>query len=78
MNKLMMWLRDIATGLRGRARARAMQSEEVAHLVGTVRELRREVAELTSEIDDLRAESRHIAELGLLVEEQLINPTKSK
>lgn len=71
MNALRNRLREAVRRIRLRSRARAVSDEQVAGLLEQVQRLAAEQERLEREIDELRADSRRIAELRVIVEREL-------
>ncbi|MBL3687813.1 hypothetical protein D3248_12730 [Leucobacter zeae] len=71
MNALRNRLREAVRRIRLRSRARAVSDEQVAGLLVQVQRLAAEQERLEREIDELRADSRRIAELRVIVEREL-------
>ncbi|MFD5215742.1 hypothetical protein [Microbacterium sp. NPDC058345] len=71
MNRLARIRQDLVLNARGWLARRRLHAETVADLVGTVNELRQRVTELEVDLDELRADSRRVAELRIQVEDML-------
>lgn len=72
MNRLISVLRDARMQLRSWRVKRQVEAEALTDLNGTLSALRAEVRELREEIDELRGDSRRVAELRILVEDELL------
>lgn len=72
MNRLVSLLRDARMQLRSGRVKRRVKAEALTDLDGTLTALRAEVRELREEIDELRGDSRRVAELRILVEDELL------
>lgn len=62
---------DFLVNLRGWRARRRLQSETAINLVDTMLELRRRVDELERDLDELRGDSRRVAEIRIQVEDFL-------
>lgn len=71
MNRLVRIRRDLMLSARGWLARRRLRAETVSELVDTVNDLRQRVAELEVDLDELRADSRRVAELRIQVENAL-------
>lgn len=71
MHALKTWLSDLVRGSRVRSRERAFRTEQLDTLLARMQELAADNARLERELDELRADSRRIAELRILVEQEL-------
>lgn len=72
VNRFKRLLQDARQELSAKRVERRLRTETLTHLAENVVELRARVEELESELDELRADSRRIAELRLLVEDSLV------
>ncbi len=72
MNRLISLLRDARLQLGSWRVKRRVKAEALTDLNGTLAALRAEVSELREEIDELRGDSRRVAELRILVEDELL------
>lgn len=71
MNRIARIRQELMINLRGWIAQRRLHAETANELVGIVAELRRRVDELEADLDELRADSRRVAELRILVEDRL-------
>jgi len=71
MNRIARLRQDLMLGLRGWVARRRLHAETTTHLVELVTDLRRRVDELETDLDELRADSRRVAELRIMVEDRL-------
>ncbi|MHA3684260.1 hypothetical protein ACXR2T_09235 [Leucobacter sp. HY1910] len=72
MNRLNTLLREARLQFRAQRVKRRLKAEAITSTADLITQLRQEVAELRDEIDELRADSRRVAELRILVEDQLL------
>lgn len=75
MSRLSRIRHDLMTDVRGWWTSRRLRAESIIALTDTVAELRRRIGELESDLDELRADSRRVAELRIQVEDLLIDRT---
>jgi hypothetical protein len=68
-------VRDIRINLRGWRAKRRLHSEAASELVKIVLDLRNRVEELEADLDELRSDSRRVAELRIQVEDFLAERT---
>lgn len=71
MSRLGRLKQELMLIVRGWFAKRRLNAETMSDLVGTVNDLRQQVAELQLEIDEVRADSRRVAELRIQVEDLL-------
>ena len=71
MKSLKNWLLDLVRGSRARARARALRAEQLENLLIRMAQLEATNTQMEREMDELRSDSRRIAELRILVEDEL-------
>ncbi|MFD5224998.1 hypothetical protein ACFWHT_05175 [Microbacterium sp. NPDC058342] len=71
MNRLARLRHDVLLTLRGWRAQRRLRAETLVDLIGTVNDLTEQITELRAELDEVRADSRRVAELRIQVEDFL-------
>lgn len=72
MNRVQRLLGDLRAELSAKRAHRRLRTETLTDLAETIRSLQGRVIEVEAELDELRADSRRIAELRVLVEDSLV------
>lgn len=73
MNRLTRLRLDLMTSLRGWRAQRRLRAETASDLIGIVTALQRRVDDLERDLDELRADSRRVAEMRIQVEDLFID-----
>lgn len=71
MNRIARIRQELTINVRGWVARRRLRAETANELVDIVADLRRRLDELEVDLDELRADSRRVAELRILVEDRL-------
>ncbi len=72
MNRLTRLRLDLMTSVRGWRAQRRLRAETASDLMDIVVSLQKRVDELERDLDELRADSRRVAELRIQVEDRLL------
>lgn len=73
MNRLTRLRLDLMTSLRGWLAQRRLRAETASDLIGIVTALQQRVDDLERDLDELRSDSRRVAEMRIQVEDLLID-----
>ena len=72
MNRLTRLRVDLLTSVRGWRAERRLRAETASDLMGIVVSLQKRIDDLEQDLDELRADSRRVAELRIQVEDRLL------
>lgn len=72
MNRLRRARLDLITAMRGWLAQRRLRAETLSNLLEIVASLQQRVDDLERDLDELRADSRRVAELRIQVEDRLV------
>ncbi len=71
MKRIVRVAQELRINLRGWVAKRRLRSQTIVELADTVADLRKRVGELETDLDELRGDSRRVAEMRIQVEDFL-------